>query len=205
MLSVRKSATRQKGPTASRNKNPQSATTRKKKRVISQAFVSSSEDESGDDSRKRLESVEEEERNERLSGMEEGETSVGQEGGPVAKMQSESSASSSSESESEARWVRVPGFDGSFPRIWLKYLIIFTYFMQLFFFFFFFLLLLLSVSSFESGSENAGSTAEGGSTAEAEQEKEEDSELGDAENGMEASGLVSARIPGSRRLESDSD
>ena len=101
VLSARRSATGQKGPTASRNKNP--TTTRKKKRVISQAFVSSSEDESGDDSRKRLESVEEEEKKEGLSGMEEGETSLGQDVGPVAKMQSESSASSSSESESEAR------------------------------------------------------------------------------------------------------
>ena len=55
------------------------------------------------------------------------------------------------------------------------------------------------VSSSESGSEEAVSTTEPG------QEKEQENELGSVENGVEASGFVSARIPGSRRLESDSD
>ena len=63
----------------------------------------------------------------------------------------------------------------------------------------FFFVVVVVVSSSESGSEEAGSTAE------AEQEKDAENELGDVENGMEASGFVLARVPGSRRLESDSD
>ena len=57
----------------------------------------------------------------------------------------------------------------------------------------------LFLSSSESGSEEAVSTAEPG------EDKEQEDERSDVENGAEASGLVPARIPGSRRLESDSD